>query len=175
MNIIPFTNRCRPVYPIGENVVDAMDYINQVTPFIKNIVKNHPVNIWCSGSSGAILSAFLVKNIDNQCIICHVKKSGESAHHGNSFDRIRDRAAINIILDDFMRTGETIERIWNQASHYCNSINILVLTNAYQEPWKLSFVPNNLIIEQESIHSSWKDLIPSKIEQKKEELIDIEF
>lgn len=157
MNIIPFTECSRPCYPIGENIRDALHYIDQVTPFIKELIADKAVNIWCSGSSGAILSAFLIKNLDNKCIICHVKKEGENSHHGNSFYSKYYENCVNIILDDFMRSGRTIERIYEQAKECEVTIDILVLANAYQEPWSLSFKPTNLIIDESSIHNSWKD------------------
>jgi len=175
MNIIPFKERLVH-YPIGENIGDAIKYIDDVTPLIKEIIKDYPVNIWCSGSSGAILATLLVKNLDNQCIICHVKKKGESSHHGNSFGKAQ-RAAINIVLDDFARSGETLDRIWQSAKEYVNSINILCLANCWNEiNWRFAFVPNNFIIGDDSINPLWKDLEPTRVIREKEEIeFDMKF
>lgn len=178
MKTIFFTeNFSKSIYPVGENVQVAMDYIYEVTPHIKKLVGNHPINIWCSGSSGAILAAFLVKNLDNNCNICHVKKTGETAHHGNSFyNCANDREKrVNIILDDFMRSGETIERIYSKAKEYIPTIDILVLSNCYQENWKLSFVPKYLIIDKDSFHPSWSNLDITKEENKQNEALLVEL
>lgn len=155
MNIIPLTLNINNLYPVGENIHGALEYINVVTPFIKDLIGDKPINIWCSGSSGAILSAFLVKNLNNPCIICHVKKEGEHSHHGNSFSKIYKNDCINIILDDFMSSGTTIERIYKQAKYNTLQIDILILANAYKGPWFLPFKPINFIIDKDAIHDSW--------------------
>lgn len=170
MKTIPFADICRPTYPMGENIAQAIQYIDQAVPFIKDLIKDFPVHIWCSGSSGAILAALLAKSIDNHCVIFHVKKEGENSHCGNSFDKAsEDRQAVSIIIDDFIRTGETISRIYAKAKDYYPFINILCVANAHKERWPLSFVPNNLIIERTSIHSSWRRLTPTRCQYNVEQ------
>lgn len=152
MNIIPFTDKRYLSYPVGMYMQDAIQYIKEVTPFIKDLIGAEPVNIWVRGSSGAILAALLVSNLDNECYIQHIKKEGEQSHHsGFSY---RD-VGYNMILDDFCRSGETLNAIWNEASRHTGNIDLLVLANMCKEEWCLDFKPENLLIDKASIHESW--------------------
>lgn len=163
MKIIPFHENFgelySDIYPVGENIKAWKHYISLIIPHLQEIIGDKPVNIWCSGSSGAILSAFLCSQMENDIVVCHVKKDGESSHHGNSFYKIKGHKAINIILDDFMRSGATVNRIWEQAKRYCDKIDVLIIGNCFNEKeWAANFIPKILIIEKCSIHEDWKKL-----------------
>lgn len=155
MNIIPFHN-CRSLkYPIGHNLQDSFAYIDEVLPFVQSVVGSRPVNVWCRGSSGAILATLLIKGLDNTCYIQHVKKEGESAHDNGL--RYNEDDRLNIIIDDFCRSGSTLNAIWREAKHYqVEAIDLLILANAYRDEWPLDFKPLNLIIDEDSIHHSWR-------------------
>lgn len=101
-------------YPVGEDISGAIasakrfgETFNQVKEF-----KGKFVNIWCRGSSGAILAALLASNIKNECIVCHVKKDGETSHN-REINPNRYVPFINVIIDDFVCSGRTIKSIYH--------------------------------------------------------------
>lgn len=166
MNIISIEEDIYLNYPVGHYINQANNYINIVYNKLKDLVKDYPINIWCRGSSGAILSTLLANKFpDNNCLIFHVKKEGEQSHHGNYFVKAQ-RSAINIIIDDFIASGDTINEIFNHAKPHINSINFLIVSSiSKNENWFVNFVPNNLITSKESIYLSWEQLIPTRIEK----------
>lgn len=103
-------------YPVG-------NYINANIPKITSMVKalrkikvlntkliSNGVNIICRGSSGAIIATiFATQLADVTSKIIHIKKDGESAHSSGT-DILRE--GVNIIVDDFVSTGETMTAIY---------------------------------------------------------------
>lgn len=103
-------------YPVGSNMNGAINYVKEVFRVsIKNklsfLEANTPINLWCRGSSGAILAALfcsIVTPFNPNVLIIHIKKKGESSH--TNYVR-RHKKATNIIIDDFMDSGDTIRQI----------------------------------------------------------------
>jgi phosphoribosylpyrophosphate synthetase len=107
------------MYPVGSYINFNIGIINSMSDCLVSILKtkfakNDNILLFCRGSSGSILSGIisvsLIKEGFNP-IICHIKKSGESAHSDNDFDDVRIGKATGIIVDDFICTGETIRHI----------------------------------------------------------------
>jgi hypothetical protein len=104
----------RIYYPVGEYMDESINYIDEVVKLLINS-KHHKradINIFCMGSSGAILSSLLYSKIHTYCNIIniiHIKKSGETSHCG----RIREYNPkyTNIIIDDFTESGNTLKQI----------------------------------------------------------------
>lgn len=122
-------------HPMGENLQGAIEYIEEVAPFIQKIVKEKSINIWCRGSSGAILGALLAKTIPNPCNICHVKKKGEDSHQ-NNIEHIFCGECKNILLDDFSRSGKTLDAIYEAYKEKLGEeqvLDILVLANGWKD------------------------------------------
>ena len=133
-------------YPIGINMDNIFNYINLVVAALKdeNIGK---ANIWCMGSSGAILAALLSNQLEESRIL-HVKKDGESSHHGNYFTTLNN--AINIIIDDFIVSGDTVNRIYNfMGGKKCDIL--IVSSIQWYGGWPLNFKPLLFITDEETI------------------------
>jgi len=103
--------KTRPVgYPIGSNMSKVKNLVQEYVKGFKelNLPKDLEINLWCRGSSGAILAAIFALYMENPVKICHIKKRGESSHceDPESFE-----PGYNIVIDDFVASGETIKSI----------------------------------------------------------------
>lgn len=144
-------------YPVGSNITNAINLAKNAA-IIFNKMKEYnskqPINIWCRGSSGAILAALFALYIKKKrdVYICHVKKEGESSHITQPCPASN---AINIIIDDFISSGETIRAIKKKMesnSHY--NVDCLIVGGQYSDSEneaesdlkrQIRFVPSNLI------------------------------
>ena len=104
-------------YPVGYDMSKVLrihqELIKAIEKF-KFFKYNEFINLWCRGSSGAILSTLLstyLISINKNVKVCHVKKDGEISH-ATTIHLHRD--ALNIIVDDFVYTGTTIKAIIDQ-------------------------------------------------------------
>jgi len=101
----------QPDYPVGSNIGKAKKLIGHyLTVFYKLYSFDKKINLWCRGSSGAIMATLFAANCKNECKICHVKKQGEDSH-SYGYSRYENDGAINIVIDDFIATGDTIRAI----------------------------------------------------------------
>lgn len=102
-------------YPVGRYINEAIEFISRVTNKITSeelLPKRKEIILWCRGSSGSILAALLASKLvvlGFKVIIRHVKKPGEDSHTSNGW--INDYNYFNIIIDDFVATGDTIVAI----------------------------------------------------------------
>jgi len=153
---IPFSKELE--YPVSQNMLEAINFINVVTPRLKKLIGNQKLNIWCRGSSGAILAALLVNKLKtNDCLIFHIKKEGESSHSSNNFgDLTSNRKALNIVIDDFVYTGKTLQAIKEVLFENAFMVNILI-TSAIAMEKALPFFPEYLIVGKGLFHGSYKD------------------
>jgi len=104
-------------YPVGENIASAIKSVKKMANCFNEVneFKDKYVNIWCRGSSGAILATLLASTIDNKCHICHVKKDGEWAHNSEPTPaRHLSLPTINVIIDDFICSGSTVRSIYEK-------------------------------------------------------------
>ena len=113
----------RPGYPIGSNMDGTTKLINAYIHAFNRIGygKDNKLNLWCRGSSGAILAAVFCIQCEYECRICHIKKEQEDSHNGNS--QPYDIKAINVVIDDFVGSGNTIASIVEhiqKIEHYSN-------------------------------------------------------
>ena len=156
-------------YPVGDNMSYAYNYIDKVAEILlPRLNFNERVTLWVRGSSGAILGALLAQKIGLNCIINHIKKSGENSHTDNCFST---RPGIHIILDDFVSSGETIESIYNYAKKYIGGQKIdYLIVNSFNSR-TIGFQPNYVICN-DSFEKIMQEYSP-KIEELKE--IEIEF
>jgi len=120
----------RVTYPCGHSMPETIKYVQSIKTALltHDPMLNHPdtqINLWCRGSSGAILAALFCLIVAPQANIrvLHVKKSGEEAHE----DRARPfyGTATDIIIDDFMDKGHTIKAIITDAG--INKIDYLIV------------------------------------------------
>lgn len=148
MKVITFESEMTIDYPVGNNISAAIQLVKIGSVEVKKLINtDHLVNIWCRGSSGAILATLLASNLSNNCKICHVKKEGENSHcsRPNYYT-----SAVNIIIDDFISSGETLNAIWDEViKSLQGGINILFLckTSGTNSMVNIKFTPEFLIVK----------------------------
>jgi hypothetical protein len=100
-------------YPVGSYVNDAIRVAKDAAKVFRDICpnKDRPVNVWCRGSSGTILATLFASNIKGDVTISHVKKPGEQSHIIGPYYQCN---GINIIIDDFIATGDTVKSIYQK-------------------------------------------------------------
>ena len=143
-------------YPVGLYVNEATVYIDKVFMILdKNKIKfnsrENTINVWCRGSSGAILAALFVQRIpEARAKIIHIKKKGEDSH-----DYLQDHRSqpedIDIVIDDFMSSGETLTHIWNDSK--IKKVDFLILStfkikyfvDAFKHPEFPKMIPKYII------------------------------
>lgn len=133
-------------YPVGTEPQLAVKFIQEVVPIVKDIIKEDDVNIWVRGSSGTILGTLLMAGLceTNSVTITHIKKVGEDSHCGGGISDYRCEGRINILIDDLISSGETVEAIWDKAQVYINNIDIVILNNPTNYEFS-TFKPEYLI------------------------------
>lgn len=112
-------------YPVGENMDKAIQFINRVSQSILDNINEGQVrglNVWVRGSSGAILGALLAQKFLGILTVkvMHLKKKGERSHNGGYNAGLTPQegyTVTNIILDDEVATGETINEIYKEYHH----------------------------------------------------------
>lgn len=129
------------VYPIGKNIKNMLSYTDVFLKHILEIVpKDVRLNFLCRGSSGAILAGIIASQIpkEYETIINHVKKPGESSHSGDLRLKNED---FNIIIDDFISSGETVSSIYNDFKKAGGTeINLLVVSGRVSLNKNIDFV-----------------------------------
>jgi len=104
-------------YPVGENIQTNKKYIQaMVESFIEiDEFKDKYINIVCRGSSGAIIAGVFSILIPNNHRIIYINKTGEQSHLSEFNNLLKksseEQGAINIIVDDFICTGDTMRGI----------------------------------------------------------------
>lgn len=105
-------------YPVGRNIKSVTEVIKEfIFGFEQlNLPKNTKLNLWCRGSSGAILATAFALTSDYPCFICHVKKPGEDSH--SSPIEAYETDGFNVVIDDFVSSGDTIHAILEVMSSF---------------------------------------------------------
>tara|TARA_R110002073_G_scaffold144403_5_gene296514 strand:+ start:2542 stop:2988 length:447 start_codon:yes stop_codon:yes gene_type:complete len=121
-------------YPIGENLSKNLEGIGIMSEIIQDQYQGTGLNIWCRGSSGSIIAAIIAKDyIDKGGLakICHVKKDREYSH---SDSICYEKDFINIIVDDFVCSGETIRAIYSvqQNTTKNRKVDSIIVTGTYE-------------------------------------------
>jgi hypothetical protein len=143
MNFYPIMEERDVPYPVGSDMKPTLRIVDQMVQQFRRIY--HPrekIALLIRGSSGAIMAGlFTAKLPEYDFEIVLVRKPEERHHGGNSITHLPyDRKAV--IIDDFMASGDTINRIH---SPYCNyEIDTLILSGTVRA-YRLNFVPKNVI------------------------------
>lgn len=124
-------------YPVGENMKYNMPIILRMAKLVIDEYKDDPetlgLNIWCRGSSGAIIATVITNEFmrtGKGVKICHIKKQGEASHTNypahNSYYK-------NIMVDDFIASGETVTAIYKemQAITVDESMDMLIVSSTF--------------------------------------------
>jgi len=99
-------------YPVGKNMNNLLENTKVFFELIKkHAPKDQQLNFLCRGSSGAIIAGIVASSLSEeyQVIINHIKKEGESSHSSCLRLNIED---FNIIIDDFIASGSTVNNIY---------------------------------------------------------------
>lgn len=142
MKVYQLHNQWEIPYPIGSHIDAAITYINKVyaTIILNELFKNRDINLWCRGSSGAILAGLLASRLlttktFHSVQIIHVKKPNETAH-GSDLTYVIENGC-NIIIDDFSYTGDTIIHITKSMTslgiRYVDAIILSAIHGEYAE------------------------------------------
>jgi len=160
-------------YPVGNYPANAIKYAKGAAKQFISIKEYEglKVNVWCRGSSGAILSALFISCMPKPSLfkIIHIKKIGEKSHADSNLIFLpskSNKVILNIIIDDFCETGETVRIIHkkllkdngNDTPVACFIINcmggweeqnvmelvgfvpaILITTSPYRDSWYFSW------------------------------------
>lgn len=106
-------------YPVGEFMDRNILLIEEMSKVIIDNYGGDNINLWCRGSSGAIIAALICNKFISQtggkCKIAHVKKEGESSHHSTP---TYNSSYKNIIVDDFIASGRTVIAILQEMLNY---------------------------------------------------------
>lgn len=142
-------------YPVGTNMKNAMELAKCYAIHLAEDIQSKDynpyigLNIWVRGSSGAILGALTASILQNsfahaKVVICHIKKPNEYSHYDGTDE---SSLGLNIILDDFMSTGETVKAIYKAVCSKMSNPTIHYLCVSRGDVENLGFAPNTLIIE----------------------------
>lgn len=108
--------RLEGLHPVGKDVKQMIRLSKELSKTFKAHNKDiHSVNIFCRGSSGAMLASLFAASLGNRdCTVIHVRKDGESSHsnYSGASHAEPDEEGVNVFIDDFMRSCETVNAIY---------------------------------------------------------------
>jgi hypothetical protein len=142
MKLIQLSNVSSINYPIGLLYLkDNLIIVSQMAAAIHSLFEGRNISLWCRGSSGAIISGIISSKIPIYSIN-HVKKAGEENHSGSWHDIFAD---VNVIVDDFIKSGQTVNAIYNMMEYKgIEKVDCLcVSSDVYKE--RLDFKPDYII------------------------------
>ena len=99
-------------YPVGTHISYNISIIKSMANYIKRKFPEGTISLWCRGSSGAIIAGIISSNLKRKVFIRYISKNNEKRHDKNNHNYETD---INIIVDDFICTGKTIDEIINKS------------------------------------------------------------
>lgn len=192
LKVLEYTDRCLDdgFYPVGKNMPKAIRFVNETFTSLLDILPESVafINIWCTGSSGAILAGLLANKLLSpememqqslSVIVQHIKKDGEEAHE--DYNGIGYAGMIgadndlywNIIIDDDIASGNSMTRIYNKIEYYYKQstfypmpkIDVLIV-GIIQYEWDFPFTPTFLITSRQSyIKGNWFDESTMEVEK----------
>ena len=106
-------SKCIQEYPVGENIKFYFDPCKEVAEIIEKEFPNKSITFWCRGSSGAMISA----------LVCQHLKENEISHY-SSIDHYNE---INIIIDDLMSSGSTVDYIYQKMVEKNSKVHSVIM------------------------------------------------
>lgn len=108
-------------YPVGRRFNDNVKVFNLMYTHLLRVLPPrsqglHTVCFWVRGSSGCCIASYLSTKIALSSLkvkteILIIRKSGESSHD-SQIEKYRTEGVFNIIVDDFVNSGETLKAIY---------------------------------------------------------------
>lgn len=145
MKTLNFSTPEYPSYPVGGNIDAAKRLVEKSAELFLSIkaFKEREVNIFCRGSSGAILATLFAVSIPVYAKIIHIRKEGEIAHsRTTSFTS----SYVSVIIDDFILSGQTMNAIYKEIQYHQKKIDCLIIHRGFNKHAnKLLFTPSYLI------------------------------
>ena len=132
-------------YPVSSYIQSNLPIIMKMVEKLKpEIDDDSELILWCRGSSGAIIAAVMATMINN-AKISHVKKEGEGSHSNIVSCHPEDKKkAVNVIVDDFMSSGETLNAIYEAMQVYkCKVHGLCISGSVYKS--RLKFTPKFIV------------------------------
>lgn len=152
MKVIEIKNLKQSSYPVGLNIEKNIPLFQRLASEFEMIdeFKGVDVNIFVTGSSGNIAATIFAMTVRNNCIIYSIKKPGESSHNKGCEAYINNKDSINIIIDDEIASGRTINFIYDTIQKHNRNpverdniyIDVLMVTG---EVNAMPFMPKYLI------------------------------
>lgn len=141
-------------YPVGNKMNAAIGFTKLCATRFNNIKEFKDIsniNVYCRGSSGAILAALFVSFLGNNkpITIVHVKKPGEQSHAYSTPNN--SSSYINIIIDDFIETGNTVNEIYKCVTNGKVDIFIIQSSNILNVMKMVNFIPDFVITDNYQI------------------------
>ena len=115
-------------YPVGIYILHNTPIIKNMANYIKRKFPEGTISLWCRGSSGAIIAGIISSNLKRNVFIRYISKNNEKRHDKNNHNYETD---INIIVDDFICTGETIDIIINKSGR--KKFDLLIVSGDISE------------------------------------------
>ena len=126
-------------YPVGQTFgIRFNQTIISMTNALQGIYnKNDSLVFACTGSSGAIIASAVCTKLFSMGYtdlkIYYIQKKGEMSHYPHSICWDQERQKI-IIIDDFLRSGATVDKILNDLKQWYSieRCDTLITTTIYQ-------------------------------------------
>lgn len=115
-------------YPVGKNILVNLPIIKEMAYMIESLFTNKDIMFWVSGTSGALISGIICSLISNETTIFQVRKKKEDSHDQGL---LKEGDFINIIVDDFIVSGETVLRILKEMNSYGKNPDCLCVSGEY--------------------------------------------
>ena len=134
-------------YPFGIYAAENIPAINNLIDGFKTIeeFRGKNINFLCMGSSGAMIGLMFAMQIPNSKVI-HIKKSGESSHndYGHKIKALYFDT-VNVIVDDFISTGSTVNQIYKSTEDIINVIDCVCVGSYKKTLEYLNFKPTYFV------------------------------
>ena len=107
------------VYEVGRNITNNLPVIAEMANAIKKAYPRKKIVLWCRGSSGTIIASVIAAKLGKKVTaIAYVRKENEDRHGVGVLYSSNDGKAINVIVDDFIETGKTINAIIDRINSF---------------------------------------------------------
>lgn len=126
-------------YPVGTFISYNTPIIKNMASYIKRKFPEGTISLWCRGSSGAIIAGIISSSLKRRVDIRYISKNNEKRHDKNT---ISYESNINIIVDDFICTGETIDDIIIKSGR--KKFDLLIVSGDISEEFIKSKSWNNI-------------------------------
>ena len=127
-------------YPVGPNIKINLPIINNMYRYIKEKFPEGTITIWCRGSSGAIIAGIISSKLKGRARVAYISKPNEKRH--DLVSPYKYSVGYNIIVDDFICTGKTIDDIIKKSDR--KKFDLLIVSGVVTKEFIKSKSWNNI-------------------------------